>query len=156
MDHYVYKYQDPRNSEVFYIGKGQGKRAYWHLNRKDKHPMTHRIQKMLREGVEPEIIFVFHGSEEKALKWERDLIALHGRKDQGKGPLLNLTDGGEVGPTNRDWSAESRAKISLARKGKPLSEEHRQKLARSHTGKTFPESTRKKMSAKRKAYWDSK
>jgi len=154
MDHYVYTYIDPRNGEVFYVGKGQGRRAYWHLNRKDKHPMTHRIQKMLREGIEPDIILTPCASEEEALNEERGRICLLGRKDQGKGPLLNLTDGGEVGPTNRDWSAESRAKISIARKGKPLSEKHRQKLARSHTGKTFPESTRKKMSEARKRYWN--
>ena len=93
---YTYIYKDPSKSmEPFWIGKGKNKRAWVHLKRKDHHPLTYKIQKMLREGIEPIIEITNRESEKLAFLYEKFLIAAIGRKDKGYGPLLNMTDGGE-------------------------------------------------------------
>jgi len=97
MKFYTYIYKDPsRNNEIIYVGKGNGRRAYVHLKRKDKHPMTQRIQYMKKNGVEPIIEFLCKNvDEEFALFCEEEAISHYGRKDLYRGPLLNLTNGGE-------------------------------------------------------------
>jgi len=32
LEHYVYFLQNPRNEEIFYVGKGSGNRVFQHLN----------------------------------------------------------------------------------------------------------------------------
>jgi hypothetical protein len=80
----------------YYVGKGQGKRAY----RKGcpKNPENIII-------VESEIL------EEDSFALERALITKYGRKDNGTGILINLTDGGE-GVSGRIHSIEDRKNIS--------------------------------------------
>jgi hypothetical protein len=149
-DFYIYLYRDPsRGNERIYVGKGRGRRAWDHLRRKDKHPFIHRLQKMKRNGVEPVIEFLCTNVDnEFAALCEQEAISLYGRKDLGKGTLLNLTDGGEGVPGLKD-SPETRlrksisaknkppatpeacANLSAALKGKPKSEEHCANLAAS-------------------------
>lgn len=140
---YTYVFRDPsRNNEPIYVGKGQGSRAKRHLSRRDRHPFTQRLQKMAKEGVVPDIEIISAFDEEHALFMEECLISLFGRKDLGKGSLLNLADGGQkahnLGPEtlqymsaklkgrtrtletcermskNHNYSAEARANISAA------------------------------------------
>lgn len=176
---YMYVYRDPsRNNEPIYVGKGQGRRAYKHLKRKDKHPFTHRLQLMKRNGVEPDIQILPCESEEFALLAEEEAIDKFGRKDLGSGTLLNLTDGGE-GISNP--SAETRKKISEAQKGennhnygkspsavtrqknsgahkgennpnygKSASDETRNKMSDAHKGKSHSAETRNNMSVSKK------
>jgi hypothetical protein len=112
--YYTYIYKDPSRdyngkSEPFYVGKGSKSvhdRAFVHLTRKDKHPLTHRIQKMKKDGVEPIIEKIIVGTNWKfALGIETMLIKRIGRKDLGTGPLLNLTNGGENPPS---WLGKKR------------------------------------------------
>jgi hypothetical protein len=89
MKHYIYLHKRKDTGEVFYVGKGEGNRykskvgrtAYW-LNIVKKH------------GYIAEIVEYFD-SECLAFSAEQKLIAKIGRKDLGKGPLVNLSDGGE-------------------------------------------------------------
>ena len=145
---YIYVYFDPtRDLEAFYVGKGKGRRSHCHLTRTDKHPFTHRLQKMARNGVIP-LIERYEGlSEQAAFDLEVALIQEIGRKDLGTGSLLNLSDGGE-GPSNP--SLETRAKISAAAKN--ISEETRAKMrvAAIERAKNISEETRAKISAARK------
>jgi hypothetical protein len=105
--------------EIFYIGIGNGRRpwikhnrnAYWH-NIVNK--AGYRVE-ILEEGL----------SWYQACELEKMLIALHGRKDLGYGPLVNMTDGGDGNPSP---SAETRAKQSAGNKGKIITEAHREKL----------------------------
>lgn len=123
---YTYIYRDPsRQNEPFYVGKGTKDRAFSHLKRKDRHPMTHRVQKMLREGVQPDIEIIPAIDEKHAFFMEECCIQVIGRRDLGKGPLLNLTDGGE-GPTGARFKMPSAAKskISASMTGRTLSESH--------------------------------
>ena len=118
--HYTYIYFD--DFIPFYVGKGQKKikkngqlydRAKNHLGRKDRHPVTHKIQKMLREGTEPLIKIINVNNKNEAFELEKFLISEIGRKDLGTGSLLNMTDGGE-------------GDAGLA--GKPKSEKHKEAM----------------------------
>lgn len=120
--YYTYIYRDPsRHNEEIYVGKGKNTRAFEHLKRRDVHPLTHRLQKLRREGVEPTIEIVQCGDEDSAFFAERALIRLWGRKDRGEGTLLNLTDGGDGVSgvwLGRNHSEETKTKMSAARTGR--------------------------------------
>lgn len=128
---YTYVYRDPLTQIPFLVGKGTKKRAWDHLKRKDKHPATYKIQKLLREGHLPLIEIIPAINEEHAFFLEECLISVIGRKDLGLGPLYNLTDGGDgirnISPSSKEArysktrgqkrSAETCKRISEARKG---------------------------------------
>jgi hypothetical protein len=85
----VYQHIRKDTQEVFYIGVGVNKyRAYKKFGR---NPHWKNISK---KGYEIEILFE-NLTWEEAIKKEKDLISLYGRKDLGLGPLVNMTDGGE-------------------------------------------------------------
>lgn len=119
---YTYIYRDPREisvkwpaGEPFYVGKGKDKRYQAHVDGHTKHQhMLNKITKMRREGYEPAIEIIDAINEEHALFMERCCIAVIGRHDLGKGPLLNYTDGGE-GLLNP--GPQTRKKLSNAAKG---------------------------------------
>jgi hypothetical protein len=156
--HYTYIYYDPsRNNEPIYVGEGSKNRAWVHLRKKNKHPFVQRLQYMQKNNIKP-VIGVYSGlDEEFAHLLEIELIAKFGRKDLGKGPLLNLTDGGE-GQVNP--SQEVRHKMSIAHLGETKTAEHKKKLSESCMGRipwnkginTGPESaeTRNKKSIAKK------
>lgn len=114
MEHYVYLYSDPsRNNEPIYVGLGKGERVNFHLRRKDKHPLTHRLNKMKSLGIAPTISFIAKNLDrELAGLVEIEAINKFGRKDLNKGPLLNLTDGDD-GVSGRVVSDEERAKQKI-------------------------------------------
>lgn len=109
--YYVYVYLDPRKTgkhvydnlefdyEPFYIGEGHKSRAYHHIkswSRSNKE--NKRIIKEIKEetGLDPIIKFIkLNLFEDKAIKLEIKCIAKVGRKDLGKGPLTNKTNGGD-------------------------------------------------------------
>ncbi len=161
---YVYEHRKATTGEVFYVGKGKGNRA-WFISNRSQH--WKNIAK--KHGVLVEIIrFGLH--EWYAHELERDLIALHGRLDDGMGKLINKTDGGD-GHSGRITSEETRAKFrkiwlgktrprdlilkmvaaSVAKsKGKkkgPMPEETRIKIRAAKIGVHATESTKAKMSA---------
>ncbi len=168
MNFYTYLYRDPsRNNEPIYVGKGRQKRAFYHLGRKDKHPFTQRLQWMKNNGIQPVVEFLCKDvDEELAHLCEMEAIDKFGRKDLGKGPLLNLTDGGEgltgfkmpeeqkakiraanKGRKGRPHTLEERARISAAKKGRIPSEEEKAKMRASLTGRKLPEEVKAKMRA---------
>lgn len=183
---YVYAYLDPRKTgdfkygsiefkfEPFYIGKGHEERKLDHIfdakNEKYKSPKLNKIRKIQKQGLAVIIIELFSGiTEQEANTKEKILIVLIGRKDLKKGPLLNLTDGGE-GTTgiirsfeyrqkiskrhkNKVLSEETKRKISLSKKGSINSIETRIKISRANLGRIFSEETRRKLSASKKKYF---
>lgn len=150
---YVYVYRDPsRKNEPIYVGKGQGQRAYDHIDDAQNNHLRNRLAKMKRNGIEPIINVVDMPSEALALQCEIDTIARFGRKDLKLGPVLNMTDGGE-GTSGRVEGAETRKKKSDAKKGKPPpnkgkspSLETRKKNSDAQKGKSASLETRAKMS----------
>lgn len=129
----AYIYYDPsRNNEPIYVGKGSENRPWHHLHRTDKSPFPNRLRKMKRHGINPIIGIYTELSEELAFLVEIELISKFGRKDLGKGTLLNLTDGGD-GASNP--TQEVRNKISEANKDRPKSHAQKEKIRKSMSGK---------------------
>ena len=120
----------------YYIGKGQGNRAYKKSSRIFLPPPKDRII-LLKQNL----------TEEEAFKHEIYMIVVFGRKDLGTGILHNRTDGGQGCP---NLNTKSKKKIIDAHKGKILSEEHKLKLSKAHKGKKLAEETKKKMSKVRR------
>lgn len=114
--YYTYIYLDPRKSgdfiyqrgidEIycfnfvpFYIGKGKDDRLNYHLKcyDSDKNGLKkNTIKKIRKAGLEPIIIKILQNvTDGEALAEEIKLISIVGRRDLGKGPLCNMTDGGD-------------------------------------------------------------
>jgi hypothetical protein len=111
--YYIYAHINPLKNEIFYIGKGSGKRKI----RKERNPFWKNIVKkygyiidILEEGL----------TETEAFEREIFYIQKIGRRDLDKGPLVNLTDGGEGGSNP---SESTREKMRIAHTGKVQSEE---------------------------------
>ena len=130
--HYTYVYLDPSKPgnfyyrddikfdfEPFYIGEGKNKRMYDHLNEaikkefivKGNRHKFYRIKQIIALNHIPIIMKLKDNiTEEDALAYETELILLIGRRDLGRGPLTNLTDGGNKPPDN---SGEKNAMYGL-------------------------------------------
>lgn len=119
------------NGTPYYIGKGQGNRAYQTRKHVPKPKDKTRI-----------VIVENNLSEIGALALERQLIRLYGRKDLGTGILINRTDGGDGVTT---WSPEMRKSVSEKNSGKgnamygrPRDEITKQKISSSLSGSSHP------------------
>jgi hypothetical protein len=180
---YVYVYLDPYQKGPFqygeycfshlpiYVGKGKNHRHKQHLTKTSNKIFENKIKNWKSNNIDPIVVFISEDiTELEAWDLEQLLISRIGRYDQNKGPLLNLTDGGE-GPCGRDpWNkgkdtgsfltddgrqriidANSKPKnhgekISQALKGKPKSDEHKARLSKANKGKRLSEQTKQKQS----------
>jgi hypothetical protein len=152
-DFYVYGYFEPGSEVPFYVGKGRGKRAYVHLepkNIKQQWPFHRKLRKMAAAGVRPKVELLATGlTEEAAFAAERRLIATYGRRNNGTGVLLNLTDGGD-GPTGRVVSQATRNLSRRILTGRKLTPEHCAAISRAQKGrKQSPEGVAKRAAARR-------
>lgn len=144
---YAYIYRDPISNEPFYVGKGNGKRAYVHLRKTHNARLSLRLAQLDVKGLLPHIEIIEAIDDEHAKFLEVCLIDVIGRQDQGRGPLYNQTDGGD-GLSSA--SAQTRQKMAEAKLGKrraPFSEEWCANIAQSQKGKTPSVETRAKLSA---------
>jgi hypothetical protein len=105
MNFYIYVYLDPRKPghyeygdycflyEPFYIEKGKGRR---YKSIKRSIYFKHIINKIEMSKLNPIINKLYENLLEiESFELEKKLIKLIGRKNLGKGPLINFTNGGE-------------------------------------------------------------
>lgn len=131
---YVYIYRDPSNNDMpIYVGKGNGRRAYAHLNRTDNGPLPNKLNKMKQLGIEPIIEIIPALAEWHAFFMEECLVSMFGRKNNGTGILLNLTDGGE-GVSGRVVSPEARIAHSKKIAGKTHTDATKLKMSKAKQG----------------------
>lgn len=119
-----------KNGEPFYVGKGKRHRWREHIravarNGSGKNEHKDRIiASMLNEGCEPPVVKIAVGlTEAQAFEVERAFISALGRCPRG--PLVNMTDGGE-GPSGRKLSDTHRN--AFTRKGQRHTPETIEKL----------------------------
>lgn len=163
---YVYVYLDPCkpgtyiygdylfNYEPFYIGKGCGNRKDDHIkygNKENKH-FDRRIKKIRRiVGHDPFVMpYKEFLTEQTSFELEMLMISIIGRRDLKRGPLCNLTDGGD-GSSGRIISDETREKIRIGNKNRPpVSEETRKRMSISNKGRILSEEHKRKIGESQK------
>lgn len=102
---YVYALRDPRNGEVFYIGKGKGERILQHVAEAKKNPKSEkaklaRIKEIESKGLEVEHLFLRTGMDTaaEALAIEQaviDAFLANRPTSTGASTLTNLVAGHE-------------------------------------------------------------
>lgn len=154
---YIYLHRRADTGEVFYIGKGSGRRAWATQYRTD---YWRRVKD--KYGIVIEILERFD-KESDAFKHEKAVIALHRAAGLR---ICNITDGGEgasgnvmsdrakqlisaanKGRARRPDSEETRRRKSASAKGRPMSAEAIAKTVAFHTGRKRSEETLANMSA---------
>lgn len=137
MNNKYYTYAYLREDRTpYYIGKGEGNRAY------SKHHNVPLPKDRKR------IIFLKQNlTEEEAFKHETYLISVLGRKDLGTGILRNLTDGGE-GVSGSQWTEERRRSFSEYKKKNPsiMSDEYIERLRKRMKNFSHTEESKMKIS----------
>lgn len=136
-----YTYVHTRNdtSDVFYVGKGSGRRAY---ERKGHNKYWDRVSQKHGYTVH---ISAYFSTESEAMAHEKRLIAEFRKVGAA---LCNMTDGGE-GISGHTHTPASRQKMSLSQKRlcKVISQEQRALIASNNRSRTVSDATRAKMSA---------
>lgn len=102
LGHYVYLYINPESGDVFYVGKGKGKRALSHLNGGSNSAVGKAIHELRQRGLEPRVEILIHNlrDELEALKVEMAAINLLGLEN-----LVNEVSGhhsSQLGRMNLD------------------------------------------------------
>jgi hypothetical protein len=102
---YVYALRDPRDGEVFYVGKGKGERILQHVTEAGKNPMSEkaklkRIKDIESKGFEVEHLFLRTGlkTEDVAFAIEQaviDAFLANRATSDGVSKLTNLVAGHE-------------------------------------------------------------
>jgi hypothetical protein len=171
---YVYVYLNPLKTgifdfgdfvfynEPFYVGKGCYNRIDYHFNKIKLHLETGKkireanlhkfntIAKIINAKKEPIRIKVsIELTEDDALELEVKLIETIGRNDLKKGPLTNLTDGGE----KIKLTPEQIQKIVDHHTGSIRSEETRRNISLGKIGKKFSKNHKENMKHKRIPTW---
>lgn len=143
---YLYRHIRLDTNEVFYVGIGSFKKRCFDKSKRNKFWKSVVAKTAYRVDI------VFNDIDRDiALQKEIEFIKLYGRRDLGKGTLVNLTDGGDEGGGHankgRKPSEEALRKMSEFQKNRPpRTEETRRKLSEANKGKIVSEETRKKLS----------
>ncbi len=140
--YYTYVLEIEGTAEIFYVGKGTGKRCKSHkanaYNEKKQHyPLYRKIRQLLENGSDFRYRIIFTSpNEQEAYDKEKELIALIGREN-----LTNLTDGGD-GSSCKGHTEETKKKIGDKNRGRKHTPETLQKMKEVHTGFRFSEEQR--------------
>jgi hypothetical protein len=157
--YYVYELIDPRVNLPFYVGKGKDDRVYFHLSEKtraksDNERKFNKIQKIRKEGYEPEVKIVeYFENENDAYFYEESLIQKYGRIRYDEGGILTNICESSRPPNHRGktyqeiygdkWEdqIEKRRNLQLSVGGygpKKHSEETKRKISQKVAGENNP------------------
>jgi hypothetical protein len=157
--YYVYELIDPRVNLPFYVGKGKDDRVYFHLSEKtraksDNERKFNKIQKIRKEGYEPEVKIVeYFENENDAYFYEESLIQKYGRIRYDEGGILTNICESSRPPNHRGktyqeiygdkWEdqIEKRRNLQLSVGGygpKKHSEETKRKISKKVAGENNP------------------
>ena len=139
---YIYFHINPLKNEIFYVGKGKGKRAFEKGSRRSDY--WNRVVKKYGYIVD---IIEEDLSEQEAFEREIFYINKIGRKDLGLGPLINMTNGGD-GNSGLIFTEKHKLKLSESHKGNLHSDETKRKM--SEIKKNISDETKRKMSEAQK------
>ena len=128
---YVYRHRRLDTNEIFYIGIGSSKNFKRAYNNKKRSKWWKKVINKTSYSVE---ILKENLTWEQACELEILLISEYGRKDLGKGSLVNMTDGGE-GTMGRIPSEKTKALWSKQRKGLKRSKEFKEKISKYMKGR---------------------
>lgn len=140
---YTYAHYKAGTGEIFYIGKGKGKRYTYKYARKNPH-----WQNVVNKYGFTSEILAHWDTEEEAFEHEKLLISCF--RDMGV-KLTNLTDGGD-GCAGLVFTELHKARLSASKMGKKHSEETKKKMSESakghkrNLGRKLSEETKKKLS----------
>lgn len=152
---FIYGLQDPRTTELKYVGVtsnlGKRLREHRHTNRITR--VTSWIKSLKKQHLDPQMFVIETVPDEEWAEVERFWIGYF-RMIGAK--LLNLTDGGEQSTRGFKLSAEHRAKLSAAKKGRKFPNMSAGQKKRFETdepwnkGKPMSDETKAKVSASKK------
>jgi hypothetical protein len=140
MEYYTYAYLR-EDGTPYYIGKGKGKRWYYKYGKNCKPPKDRSRIIKLKQNL----------TEEEAFKHEIYMIAVFGKKCDGTGILMNISNGGNAPPVLRGdnhhmKNEEYRKRVSEKltgrkghpawNKGIPIREELRKKITGQGNGQS--------------------
>ena len=121
LGYYVYLLIDPRDNQIFYVGKGQGNRVFAHAREAEQiedaeSEKIEKIKEIIDSGKEVKCYIVRHGlEEEEALRIESVLIDVLGKQNQ----LTNKVSGHKLNPEDDIISVED---IEMMYAAEPLTE----------------------------------
>lgn len=160
--HYVYLHRRNDTGEVFYVGKGSSRMrlkriCYERAHLVHKNPAWQRVVAKAG-GFTVEVVAHFI-TDDDAQAHEKALIAQYGRRDLGRGRLVNFTDGGDghcgiitseelrhkrsvnsSGPRSEAWvksirrSRKNGGNGGVVKKGDKLPDTWRQAIAKGQSG----------------------
>ena len=125
---YVYIHLKETNGDIFYVGKGSGKRAFSKNGRNKLWQNIYNkngfVVKIIKENI----------SEEEALEIEKYHINKYGRINNNSGILSNMTDGGEGVSGLEPWNKGMKMNENW-NKGRILSDETKNKIGKANKGR---------------------
>lgn len=141
---HIYVLKDPETGEVRYVGKTKltlEQRLKQHLRRKTKDHKGCWVESLKTKNLIPVMESIERVSDETWVAREMYWIQYYKELDA---KLVNSNDGGEG---SHNPTAEVRAKMSAAQKGKKFSAEHRAKIASAAKNRSMSPESRAKLSA---------
>jgi len=140
---YVYIHTRLDTNDVFYVGISKNDDDYKRSkikNKRNKHWLN-----IVNKTEYKITILLDYITFDEAIEKEKHYIEYFGRKDLGKGTLVNMTDGGE-GTTNREpWNKNIKGTFKHTDETKKIISEY-SKLKKNNLNKIHSEESKKKMS----------
>jgi hypothetical protein len=137
---YVYLHVRNDTGNVFYVGKGKGRRA-WIASKRNRYHQA-MMQKLDAAGSGWRVeIFEDGLSNEEAFTKEKEIISAYGRES-----LTNLSDGGEYGAVGHKMPRHIVEALAAKARGRKMPRHGVEKSAAARRGVKLTEDMRKRMS----------